>query len=177
MRTPGPWLNATPNPEAARLAALAACGAMHTPRERAFDNLVFTAAQLFRAPVALLNLVHADHAWAKAAVGMAGNTWDRRETFCNAVIETGMALVVEDAALDRRFMSLAIVARQPSMRFYAGAPIQGPGRHVIGALCVMDRSPRMVPEHKRRQLRQLATEAGNLLAPVAATDADWRPAQ
>ena len=158
-----PWLNATLNREAARLAALAACRILHTPRERSFDSLVFTAAQLFRAPIALINFVHADYVWAKAGVGVVGSTWDRHDTFCGAAIETETTLIVEDAALDPRFANLPIVTDWPYMRFYAGAPIHGAERQAIGMLCVMDRSPRIISEHKKKQLETFAQELGNVL--------------
>ena len=158
-----PCLDAALDRETTRLAALTACRILHTPRERSFDSLVFTAAQLFRAPIALINFVHADYVWAKAGVGVVGSTWDRHDTFCSAAIETGATLIVEDAALDPRFANLPIVTSWPYMRFYAGVPIHGPEQHVIGTLCIMDRSPRMLFEHKRKKLKELAKEAESLL--------------
>ena len=158
-----PWLDAAFDRETTRLEALTACRILHTPRERSFDSLVFTAAQLFRAPIALINFVHADYVWAKAGVGVVGSTWDRHDTFCGVVIKIGTMLIVEDAALDPRFANLPIVTDWPYMRFYAGVPIRGPERQVIGTLCVMDGSPRVLFEHKRKQLKELAKEAEILL--------------
>ena len=136
---------------------------MHTPRERSFDNLVFIAAQLLGVPIASINLVHADCVWVKAAVGVVGSTRDRHDTFCDTIIETGTTLIVEDAALDPRFANLPVVTSWPCVRFYAGVPIHGPSQYVIGVLCVMDRSPRIIFDKNRVRLQKLAEETGDLL--------------
>ena len=154
---------AAPHHETTRLAALQACGVMHTPPETGFDNIVFTAAQLFGVPMATLNLVSADHVWAKAAVGVVRMTWQRHETFCDLIVETGTPLVVEDAALDPRFANLPSVTNPPHTRFFAGAPIYGPDQQAIGSLCIADPYPRMMPQCYLVQLQQLAIQAGELL--------------
>ena len=169
---------AAPHHETIRLAALEACGIMHTPREAGFDNIVFTAAQLFGVPMVTLNLVGVDNVWAKAAVGVARTTWQKRETFCNVVIETGTPLVVEDAALDPRFANLPSVTGRPHIRFFAGAPIYGPDQQAIGGLCLADLYPRMVPQGYLVQLQQLAIQAGELLCfRVSAADGITDPTE
>ena len=149
--------------ESDRMAALAACAVLDTGREPAFDSIVFTVAQLFRAPMAMLTLVDSSRIWAKATVGPLLKEWARNEGFCHAVVDTGELLVIEDASVDARFSALSCVAAEPFIRFCASAPLLGPGRHVVGALCVLDRHPRTVPERQRAQLVQLAHEAGELL--------------
>lgn len=149
--------------EVARLASLARCAVMDTPREAAFDNIVFTVAQLFRAPMAMLTLVHESRVWAKASVGPIAREWLRTETFCDHLVARGELLVVEDASADRRFADMPTVSSAPGIRFFAGAPVFGPDRHVVGALCVLDRLSRTVQDRQRMQLMQLASEASNLL--------------
>lgn len=149
--------------ESARLAALASCAIMHTPRESAFDNIVFTAAQLFRAPVAILSLVDDKVAWAKAYVGPVPIERPRDETLCAQVVEAGQLLVIEDTTVDARFAALAPSLDGLQLRFFAGAPLFGPGRQPVGALAVFDRHPRNVPERQQVHLVQLAHEAGELL--------------
>lgn len=149
--------------EDARLAALAACAVMHTPRETRFDNLVFTAAQLLRTPLAILSLVSADRVWIKASVGPIAKEWSRQASFCHYVIQSNEVTIVEDASTHPQFAALACVAGDAAIRFVAGAPLRGPGKHHIGALCAFDRSPRTLSETQRRQLIQLAIEASELL--------------
>ena len=136
---------------------------MHTPREASFDNIVFTAAQLFRVPAAVLMLVDDKVAWAKSMVGLMPVEWPRNQTLCTQVVETGQLLVIEDTTVDARFAALASPLNEQPLRFFAGAPLFGPGRQPVGALAVFDRHPRTVPERQQIQLMQLAQEAGELL--------------
>lgn len=149
--------------EVGRLAALAACAVLDTPRETPFDNIVFTTAQLFRAPMAALTLVSAERVWVKAAVGPIDREWSREGSFCHQVIQSGDVTVIEDALADARYATFQCVAGHPSIRFVAGAPLRGPGRHFIGALCALDRLPRSISDAQRTQLAQLAVQASELL--------------
>ncbi len=149
--------------EAARLEAVQACAILDTPREAAYDGLVFTAAQLFRVPMAMLAIVSEDRVWLKANVGPLPRDWPRKATFCATVVERDKVLVVEDATTDARFSDLLPVTDRPNIRFYAGVPLHGPGEQPVGTLCVMDHVPRTVPERARLQLLQLAREAEEML--------------
>ena len=147
----------------ARLAALAACQVLDTGRETAFDNIAFTAAQMFRVPWARITLVDANRVWAKANVGTLPIDTPRNETLCRFVVETRRLLVIDDTMTDARFAQLPAVAREPYIRFFAGAPVIAPGNFVVGALCVLDRLPRTIAERQQALLMQLAHEAGELL--------------
>ena len=147
----------------ARLASLAACSIMDTPREASFDNIVYTLAQLLRAPMAALTLVDRDRVWAKAVVGRLAGDWERTQTFCQHVIASADVMVVEDAQADSRFARLLVVIDEPYVRFMAGAPVFGPGRQAIGAICALDRLPRTITDRQRMNLMQLAAQAGELL--------------
>ena len=150
--------------EQRRLAAVSACGVLDTPRETAFDNIVFVAAQLFRVPMAKLAVVAEDRVWLKASVGRLRQNMPLTDAFCPAVIEQGELLVVEDALSDNRFTNLPMVTAVPHVRFYAGVPLRGgPERQFIGTLSVLDTNPRTVPERARNQLLLLALEAETLI--------------
>lgn len=159
--------------ERARLASVEMCAILDTPREPAFDSLVFTAAQLFRVPVAAFSIIDADRVWSKAAVGPLPREQARDQTICALLINHDDILIIDDATTDARFAQLAIVAGPPHIRFYACAPVHGPGRHVIGALCILDPHPRNIPERQRAQLRQLAHELETLLRLRTTQSADW----
>lgn len=149
--------------EDARLAALRLCGIMHTPREAAFDHIVFTVAQLFRAPIAMLALVDDQVVWAKALVGPMAQEQPRSDTICSLVVESGQLLLIEDTTVDARFLHLPSLREDPPLRFFAGAPLLGPDRQPIGTLAVFDYYPRTVSDRQQAQLVQLAQEAGELL--------------
>ena len=152
-----------PANEAERLQALAACVIMHTPREAPFDNLVYTAAQIFRAPMAVIGFVDGERAWFKSAVGPLPRELPRERSFLSAVIAGDQLVIVDDAASDPRFSNLPIVTGTTAVRFAAGAPIKGPGGHNLGAICVFDRLTRNTADRQRANLVQLAHEAGELL--------------
>ncbi len=136
---------------------------MDTKPEPGFNNIVFTVAQIFRAPIAMLNLMDDRRSWAKAFVGPIAQSHFRQDTICRVVVETGQDLIVEDAAKDPRFLGIPCVVNPPHVRFFIGTPLIGPGRQVIGALCALDRHARSVAEAQQVQLRQLAVEASELL--------------
>ena len=149
--------------EMARLKAVDACGVVDTPRETSFDSIVFTAAQLFRVPMAMLAIVTQDRIWLKSSVGPLPRAWPRHESLCSLVVDRNQMLVVEDTLIDSRYAQAPMVGNAPNVRFYAGIPILGPGNLPIGTLSVLDRHPRTVPERARIQLQQLAREAEDLL--------------
>ena len=136
---------------------------MHTPREAAFDHIVFTTAQLFRVPIAMLALVDDTVVWAKSLVGPIVQERPRGETICTQVVEAGQLLVIEDTTVDARFLHLPSLREELPLRFFAGAPLLGPDRQTIGTLAVFDHHPRTVSERQQAQLTQLAQEAGELL--------------
>ena len=149
--------------EAERRAALHALHVLDTPRERRFDNLVFIAAQVFRAPIAAIVLVDGDRQWCKAQVGLPQHETFGGEELCGQTIRSDAPLVVEDAAADIRFRDNRLVTAPPFIRFYAGAPLHGPGEFRVGTLCVLDRVPRAPTADQVQLLVQLAHEASSLL--------------
>ncbi len=152
-----------PDDEEARLAALAACSIVGTPREPAFDGIVFTAAQLFRVPIAMVTMIGAKTVWSKAGVGPIAQTSDREQSFCSWLVGRRDVLIVEDAVNDGRFARLDSVVREPRVRFCAAAPVFSADGYVVGCISVQDRHPRSVPDRQRFQLQQLARDVGELL--------------
>ena len=152
-----------PDDPDARLESLAICAVLDTPREPLFDNVVYTVAQVFRAPAAALILVAQHRVWPKAAVGLHDADLERAALFCRTVIATGKPLGVEDIMVDPRFSQAMAALGEPGFRFCAAAPVFGPGGHRIGVLCALDRQTRRVTAEQMRTLQQLADQAGELL--------------
>ncbi len=81
----------------------------------------------------------------------------REDSFCSTTILTpDQVMIVEDATKDPRFRNLSIVAGEPFIRFYAGAPILSPEGLPIGALCVTDSSPRTMTADQITALKALS---------------------
>ncbi len=133
---------ALPDNESERLQALRALLILDTPPEQRFDRIVQFAADEFDVPIALISLVDDKRQWFKARVGMAACETGRDIAFCSHALHSAKLLMVEDALLDQRFFDNPLVAGDPRIRFYAGAPLWMPSSLVIGTLCVIDTRPR-----------------------------------
>jgi signal transduction histidine kinase len=142
--------------EQARIAALARYGILDTPAEPEFDRITALAARLFRVPTVAIVLVDAERTWSKSRYGLALASLPRAIAFCNTTIEAPDVLVVPDAKVDARFAGNPLVAREPGVRFYAGAPICTPHGHNIGCLELVDYRPRELSSVEREMLANLA---------------------
>jgi PAS domain S-box-containing protein len=143
-----------------RLAALRRTALLDTPPEEAFDRLTRMAARLLGTPVSLISLVADDHQYFKSATGLPEPWASRRSnpisfSFCGQVVATGEPLVLEDA---RRHPLLRHnpVIRELGWVAYAGVPLVTREGHTIGALCVIDKTPRLWSERDIALLQDLS---------------------
>ncbi|MEO8089037.1 MAG: PAS domain S-box protein [Gemmatimonadales bacterium] len=143
-----------------RLAALRRTALLDTPPEEAFDRLTRMAARLLGTPVSLISLVADDHQFFKSATGLPEPWASRRSnpisfSFCGQVVATGEPLVLEDA---RRHPLLRHnpVIRELGWVAYAGVPLVTHEGHTIGALCVIDKTPRLWSERDIALVKDLA---------------------
>jgi GAF domain-containing protein len=141
--------------EARHIERLHSYSILDTPREPQFDRFVYTAAQMFRVPIAVLSLADSDRFWFKASVGLDITEVDRTVAFCEHLTADGV-LNVEDASLDPRFSNAPLVTGAPYARFYAGAPLVTPDGLLVGSLSVIDRYPKTLLTRQSWQLLQLA---------------------
>ena len=150
-------MDGTGNDEAGRLRILHSYGALDTPNEAVFDDIVREAARDFNVPVALISLVDEHRQWFKAKVGLTPSETPRSISFCTHAIRGPEVMVVEDAAADERFARNPLVTGDPNIRFYAGAPLKTPDGKRIGTLCVLDTHARAAPtEADKAKLEALA---------------------
>jgi GAF domain-containing protein len=157
MRAECHWTRAPiPRDESLRLAALRALAIMDTPPEERFDRHTRLAASLFKVPVALVSLVDADRQWFKSCFGTDVCESSRETSFCAHAIAARQMLVVPDTLVDTRFRDNPLVADNPHIRFYAGAPIHSADGHPLGTLCILDMRPRNLSDHEKGLLADLA---------------------
>ena len=136
--------------------ALRSLGMVGTPPEERFDRVVRLAQQIFRVPIVAVSFIDGDRHWVKAHVGLDGPDLTRVEAFCRYTILDPGTMVVRDAAADERFAANPVVTGSPHVRFYAGHPVRSPGGHRVGALYIIDSTPRDLGDEHAAMLSELA---------------------
>jgi GAF domain len=131
--------------ELQRLIALQSYNLLEIEREEIFDRITRLAAEVFEAPVAIINLVDLGRTWFVSGHGTNDlNGTSRKESFCAHVVQgkVNRPLIVPDLTKDFRFKDFSTVLGPPYLRFYSGAPLVSPEGYKLGALCIMDVIPR-----------------------------------
>jgi len=158
--------------ETAALAALHDLEVLDSGPEAEFDALVRAAALVCGVPISLISLIDAERQWFKANLGLPGVTETPRElAFCAHAVLSDELFEVGDAASDTRFADNPLVVGDPSIRFYAGAPIRLGDGSRIGTICVIDRQPRQLDAMQREVLSCLGVVVSRALEGRRATRA------
>ncbi len=133
------------------------------------DRIVEMARDMLGVPAASLTIIDHDRQWMMSASGIRAEDVPRTEAISNTTIQTPGVYIVEDAAATPEFRNASWVAGSEHIRAYAGYPVEAPGGQRIGALCVMDRSPRHFTPDDVATLRDLALRAQRELWMAAAS--------
>lgn len=152
-----------PDDEAARLKNLLDYDILDTPPEDVFDRITERAATIFDTPIALVSLIDDHRQWFKSKVGLRASQTPRDIAFCAHAINSDDVMVVPDTHNDERFVKNPLVTLDPSIRFYAGAPLKSPAGHNLGTLCIIDRVPRSLTKEQEQALADFADLAAREL--------------
>lgn len=146
--------------EQRRLDALAEYEVLDSEAEAAFDEIVFMASHVCRAPTALISLTERRRHWFKARIGMDACEGPVENSICSLGLGSTEMLVIPDLAADPRTSESPMVATSNGPRFYAGAPLVTPMGVMIGMLCVLDDTPRPggLDPAQRRILKALSSQ-------------------
>ena len=143
--------------EDVRLARLRDYEILDSEPEAVFNDLIALAAYVTETPLGAISFVDRDRQWFKATHGFADQQTDRSIAFCaHAILETGPAFIVPDAAKDERFSGNPLVTGPPHIRFYAGIPMLTPDGLPLGSFCVMDRTARELRPQQIEMLQHIA---------------------
>lgn len=163
---PSPAL--APEDEAARLQALYRTRVLDTAAEQAFDDLALLAAHVCGVPSAAVAFLDQDREWVKASVGLPADLGTdlvdngRTDAVCSFAVIEQQEVVVPDLLRDERTRSNPVV-RSSGLRFYAGAPVRVRSGHAVGAVCVLDVTPRTLSPAQVGALAAVARQVAVLL--------------
>lgn len=155
---PGWPLQALALADDARVASLESYGILDTPPEAAFDDITRMAMMICRTPVAVINLIGADHQWFKSEAGLDLGDLPFLSSIFAHTTQGSDVFVVPDLAADPRFAGHALVTHSPAMRFYAGAPLRTAEGHTLGTVSVLDTGERHLTGEQTEALRSLARQ-------------------
>jgi PAS domain S-box-containing protein len=156
--------------ELARARALLDLGILDTPPESEFDDIVYAAQDACRTPIAVVSLIDDQRQWFKARVGIEVCETEREASFCAHAVADSRTLVLPDVTLDPRFRDNRLVTGPENVRAYLGAPIVTAQGVAIGAVAVIDQTPRDWTELEVRALERLARIAARLIEMRARCD-------
>ncbi|MGK2884290.1 MAG: sensor domain-containing phosphodiesterase [Rhodococcus sp. (in: high G+C Gram-positive bacteria)] len=137
----------------------------------ALENAAEVTARALDFPVALVNILDDCNQYTLVAHGsdaVRGQVIPRSSAACDAVVEQGRPIVVQDVdspngarrstarAFGNPTDSLLKVLRESGLRAYASIPLFGRESVPIGTLCILDVLPRTLSPEKFRLLEQLA---------------------
>ena len=152
-----------PANEQQRLNALLDYEILDSLSEEEFDRITELASLICDVPISLVSLIDESRQWFKSKTGLDVNEAPRETAFCQYTIMNEGLFEVEDALKDERFEDSDLVTGDPNMRFYAGYPLINPEGFALGALCVIDRKPRILTENQKAALRLLSREVVSLI--------------
>lgn len=113
--------------------------------------------QIFDVPMSLISIVGEEQQFFIARQGFPLSSLARASSVCDITITRRELVEIEDLRQDPRFADHDLVLQAPHLRFYAGAPLIAASGYAIGALCLLDHSPRRLSDQQRQQLETLAT--------------------
>ncbi|HEV2361151.1 MAG TPA: sensor domain-containing diguanylate cyclase [Acidimicrobiales bacterium] len=159
-----------PDDEVERLAALYALDILDSEPRESLDRITRMAKRIFKVPLALVTFVDDERQWVMSGMGGPVDA-ERATSFCGyAILDSGV-MTVNDTKLDDRFVDSPFVVSEPSLRFYAGAPLTLAG-YRVGTFCLFDDHPRELTEDEMAVLVDLAgsVEADFASAQLAVVD-------
>lgn len=132
-----------------------------TEPEQTYDDLIYLAADICEAPIALISLVDNKRAWFKAKIGLDVAEHAIECSVCAHGLQEEELLIIPDLKKDPRTAENPLVLGPPRLRFYAGAPLITASGDTLGMLCVMDHFPRSsgLTARQRRALTSLGRQA------------------
>ena len=147
--------DATTLDDSKRLDVLRSYEILDTLPEQAFDRLVRLAAQICGVPYAAITFMDGARQFVKSKVGFTDE--DAPSFFSQATHHTDF-FIMPDVTQDERLATDSLVIGAAQVQRYADVPLMTTEGHVLGMLCVFDRTPRQLTKEQGDALRVLGSE-------------------
>ena len=144
--------------EALRLEALAQYEILNTAPDPVLDDISRLAAQVCNTPVAAISFIGPDRIWLKSHIGLDVAEVPLGSLPCETTVLGDTVYEVRDARKDFDFAPESFLIDGIALRFYAGAPLTTPSGISIGALFVLDASPRTLTPAQSSALAVLSRQ-------------------
>ncbi|SHM77692.1 PAS domain S-box-containing protein [Cyclobacterium lianum] len=146
------------------LEALQSYSILDSLPEKEYDDIVGIASYICQTPISLITFLASDKQFFKARQGLDLKETPIDQSFCRYAAKSGREIfIVPDAREDQRFKDNPLVKNDPHIVFYAGVPLYAANGQALGALCVIDRKPRVLDDKQVTSLKALADQVIKLL--------------
>lgn len=152
-----------PENEKERLQDLYSYNILDSAYEADYNELIELVCEICNCPMASITFIDKDRQWFKAEKNMGSRESSRSESFCGHTIFEKEVMVINDAKQDERFFDNPNVTAGIKIGFYAGAPIVTKAGHTLGAVCVIDQTPRQLTSFQIKALESAARQVSRLL--------------
>ena len=142
--------------EEQRLRAVAALQLVGRPEEERFRRITRLVRRHFHASAASITLVDRDRQFLVSQQGLDCRETPRTESVCSLVVEDKAPLVIADLNENSRTREFRGLINRLKLAFYAGVPLFSPEGWALGALCVLDHTPRRFSEKDMEALADFA---------------------
>ena len=150
-----------PEKEMERLLALTDFDLDYSNLQENFKDLTKLAAKVSGTDISLVNLIDSYTQWTVSSHGLLLEQMPREESVCQYTICESESFEVSDLKEDNRFKDKFYVQSNPGLRYYFGVPLKSDDGHNLGALCVLDKSPKTLQPEKIELLTIIADEIVN----------------
>jgi GAF domain-containing protein len=141
---------------------LHALGILDGQPDAGYEFIVHTVSEILHVPVCLISIIddYCDRQFLLASVGLPEDVEQARETplshsICRHVRDANKVLLFQETERDPR-LNGNLAPRDLNAKAYAGAPILGPSKSPIGAICAIDQVPRLWTERDAGYLEGFA---------------------
>jgi len=142
--------------ELARLEALRRYEIVEAPTETVFSDLTRLAAWTARVPQSGMGLVERDKVLFVARQGIELEEVPRDASLCEVMVHSKEMLMIPDTTAEERFRRHPLLQGADPIRFFAGVPLINLDGFVLGALCVMGRTPQTLDAGQIEALKIIA---------------------